>query len=91
MHAVAAFRSERIILQKKMPIPIVARPAIVQRRITTPIFIAENPANNYYRAQSAAQAAVFYLGRPLLAWESQIFQKLFPFIFRLITSESIGA
>ncbi len=43
IHAFAAFRSDRIILQKKMPRPTVARHAIARRRMTTCIFVASTP------------------------------------------------
>ena len=43
IHAFTAFRSDRIIFQKKMPRPTVASAAIERRRMTTCILVAENP------------------------------------------------
>src|SRR5579884_2291142 len=63
IHAVAALRSERMILQKKIANPTVAKPAIVQRRMTTAIFVAAESRNHHYCAHSAARAAVVIFGR----------------------------
>ena len=81
IHAVAAFRSERIILQKKMPSPIVARAEIVRRRMTTAIFVAGQCRNTIIalRARPAPRCHPHACGtcwKPLLM-RSQIFQKLF--------------